>query len=70
MSMSRILGVILVVIGLFLLILAWSSTHAIPDKLTAVATGRPTQSTIWYIITGLVMLIGGGALWIGGRPKP
>ena len=70
MSTSRILGAILVVVGLVLLVFAWSSSHAVADKVTAAATGRFTQSTILYLITGLIAAIGGGALWIGGRPKP
>lgn len=70
MSMSRIVGMIFLVVGIVLLVLAWNSSHAIPDKLSAAATGRFTQATMWYMITGLVMFIGGGALWIGGRPKP
>lgn len=70
MSISRILGVILVVVGLVLLAFAWSSSHAVVDKVTAITKGRFTQSTISYLIAGLVTVIGGGALWIGGRPKP
>lgn len=69
MSIFRILGIISFVVGIVLLIFAWNSSHAIADKLSEVTTGRFTGSTMWYMITGIIMLIGGGALWIGGRPK-
>jgi hypothetical protein len=70
MSISRILGIISVIVGLVLLAFAWSSSHAVTEKVAAATTGRFTQTTIWYIIIGLIMVIGGGCLWIGGRPKP
>lgn len=70
MSISRILGIILVVVGLVLLGFAWSSSHAITDKATALAKGRFTQATMAYLICGLAAVIGGAALSMGGRPKP
>jgi len=69
MNIFRILGIILVVVGVVLLAMGLSSTDAISDKVAVVATGRHTKTTIWYIITGLIMLVGGGALWLRGRPK-
>lgn len=70
MSVFRILGVISVVLGLVLLIFAWNSIHTIPDILSIITTGRFTGSTMGYLLTSIVMLIGGSSLWIGGRPKP
>ena len=69
MNASRISGAILVVVGLVLLVFAWSSSHAVVDQVTAAAKGRFTQSTMAYLITGVIAVLGGGALWIGGRPK-
>jgi hypothetical protein len=69
MSVSKILGVILIVVGLVLLTFAWTSSHAVADKVTEAFIGRFTQSTICYLITGLVAVIGGIALWVGGLPK-
>jgi hypothetical protein len=70
MSISRIIGIILLIVGIFCLGFVWSSTHAPLDQVTAVATGRFTQVTMWYLIAGIAMIVGGGALFIGGRPKP
>ena len=69
MSLSRIVGIILVVVGIVLLVFAWSSSNAVVDKVTAAAKGRFTQSTMAYLIAGLVSAIGGAALVLGGRPK-
>lgn len=69
MSLSRILGIILLVVGMVCLVFGISSSHAVVDKVAVAATGRFTQLTILYIIGGLTMLLGGGALFIGGRPK-
>lgn len=70
MSIFRILGVILVAVGLVLLVFGWNSSHAVVDKVAEATTGRFTQTTIGYIVGGIAMVIGGWALWRGGRPRP
>ncbi len=69
MSLVRISGIILVVVGFICLGLGLSSSQALVEKVATATTGRFTQPTIWYIISGIAMVIGGGALWVGGRPK-
>lgn len=70
MSMSRIVGIILLIVGIVCLGFGWNSANTVVDQVTAAATGRFTHDTMWYIIAGIVMVVGGGALFIGGRPKP
>lgn len=69
MSVSRIVGIILFVVGIVCLYFGFSSSNAPLDKLSSAATGHFTQHTMGYIIGGIVMIIAGGALFIGGRPK-
>ncbi len=70
MSVSRILGIILLIVGVVCLGFGWNSSNAVVDQVAVAATGRYTHDTMWYIIAGIAMIVGGGALFIGGRPKP
>jgi drug/metabolite transporter (DMT)-like permease len=70
MSISRIVGLILVVVGILCLFLGFNSTQAPLDRVAETVTGRFTKHTMMYIVSGIVMLLGGAALFIGGRPKP
>lgn len=69
MSISKMLGIIILVVGIVCLWFGVHSSNAPVDQLTEAVTGRFTQHTMWYIIGGIIMIIGGGALFIGGRPK-
>lgn len=69
MSISKILGIILLVIGIVCLCFGINSSNAPIDQLANATIGRFTQSTMGYIISGIVMIIAGGALFIGGRPR-
>jgi uncharacterized membrane protein HdeD (DUF308 family) len=69
MTVARILGIILLVIGIVCLYFGINSSNAPLDQLVEATTGRFTRHTMGYIIGGIVMIIGGGLLFIGGRPK-
>lgn len=69
MSVSRIVGIILLVVGIACLYFGFSSSHAPVDQVVGATTGRFTQSTMWYIMGGIVMAAGGATLFIGGRPR-
>ena len=69
MSISRIVGIILFVVGIVCLYFGFNSSNAPVDQLSKAVSGRFTQQTMWYIIGGIVMIIAGGALFIRGRPK-
>ena len=68
MSSNRLIGVVLLVVGVALLIVGMNSSHSIADQATNAMTGRFTEKTTWYIIGGiglgviglLVTLFGGG----------
>ena len=69
MSISRVLGVVLLIVGVVCLGFGLNSSNAVVDQVSEAATGRFTHDTMWYIISGIAMIVGGGALFIGGRPK-
>ena len=58
MNSQRIIGIVLVVIGIALLIVGMNSSHSVADQVSNTFTGRFTQATTWYIIGG----IGAGVL--------
>ncbi len=69
MRVSRILGIILIVVGIVCLYFGFTSSHSPLDQLSSATTGHFTRHTMGYIIGGIVMIVGGGALFIRGRPK-
>ncbi len=69
MNISRILGLILLVVGIVCLGFGWNSSQTVVNKLAGATTGRYTSDTMWYIFGGIAMALGGAALFLGGRPK-
>jgi len=67
MSMSRIAGIVSLVIGVVLLIFAYQASNTAVEELSNTLTGRYTDQTMWYLILGIAAAIGGGALLIFGR---
>jgi drug/metabolite transporter (DMT)-like permease len=66
MTPTRILGVMALVLGIILLAIGRDSSNALADQLSDVVTGRYTDRTMWYIITGAVAAVGGGLLIVFG----
>jgi uncharacterized membrane protein len=68
MSPQRILGIVLLVVGVAVLIYGVNASHSMADRLSDTFTGRFTEATTWYIIGGaasgllglLLVAVGGG----------
>lgn len=70
MSAQRILGTVLLVVGLSLLIIGMNSSHSVADRVSDTFTGRFTQATTWYIVGGIASaLLGGLLVMFGVRVK-
>lgn len=67
MSMSRIAGIVSLVIGVVLLIFAYQASNTAVEEISNTLTGRYTDQTMWYLILGIAAAVGGGALLIFGR---
>ncbi len=52
MSMPRICGIVLLVVGVILLIVGMNASHSAADQISNTFTGRFTQNTAWYIFGG------------------
>jgi hypothetical protein len=66
MNTQRILGIVLLVVGVAVLIIGMNASHSMADQVSNTFTGRFTQATTWYILGGaaaglfglLLLLIG------------
>ena len=53
MSPQRILGTVLLIVGVILLIIGMNASHSVTDQVSRTFTGRLTQGTTWYIVGGI-----------------
>jgi hypothetical protein len=58
----RIFGIVLLIIGLVTLGFGINSSQAVGEKVIENLSGRFTSNTMWYIIGGIALIVGGGAL--------
>ncbi len=64
MNAQKLLGLVLLVVGLILLFFGWNASQSMGEELTETFTGRFTDETMWYLIGGAVMSIVGLVLTI------
>jgi drug/metabolite transporter (DMT)-like permease len=67
MSPQRIAGIVLLVLGVVLLIFGINSSNSVVDRVSEGVTGRFTDTTMWYIVGGIVLGITGLALSVMGK---
>jgi hypothetical protein len=64
---NRIIGVVILAVGIVLVIFGMNASQAPLDQVSQTFTGRFTQTTMMYLIVGIVAVIGGGLLALSGR---
>ena len=70
MNPQRILGVVLLIVGVILFIVGMNSSHSVADRVSNTFTGRFTEATTWYIVGGIAAaLLGLLMALLGGRGK-
>jgi hypothetical protein len=62
MNIFRVLGMTVLVIGVVLLVFGISATQKTGEKVRDELTGHYSSSTVWYIIGGLALIVGGAGL--------
>lgn len=67
MNAPRLVGLVLLILGIVLLIFGINATHAIGERAVETVTGKYSEGTMWYIVGGIVGIVAGGALLIFGR---
>jgi len=65
MSSTRILGVILLVVGSVLIIAGVIASRSLADSLSSAFLGRFTEHTMWYFILGVASAAAGLVLALG-----
>ncbi len=62
MASSKLIGIVLLVVGIALLYFGYQSTQSLGDQLTETVTGRFTDNTMWYLIGGAAAVAAGAFL--------
>ncbi len=69
MDISRVLGIAALVVGAILLFFGLHSIQSVTEQVVEGVSGRYTDHTMWYIISGAVLLILGAAFTFKGCCK-
>ena len=67
MNVTRLLGAVAVVVGIILLGFGINSSQAFTDQVMENVVGRFTDHTMWYIIGGAALIVGGLFAFINGK---
>lgn len=67
MSTSRIIGIILLIVGAGLLFFGMQATGSLTEEVHETLTGRFTDTTTWYLLGGGAALIVGIIMLARGR---
>jgi uncharacterized membrane protein YidH (DUF202 family) len=57
MGPQRILGIVLLIVGIVLLAFGLHASNSAADQITNTFMGRFTQTTMWYIIGGIALAV-------------
>jgi hypothetical protein len=58
----RVLGIIIFLMGLVLIGYGLSPSLAVTEKVIEGVSGRDTHTTVWYVLGGLILALGGVSL--------
>lgn len=67
MSPARIVGIVILVIGLIMLFFGWQATESFGEQVRETFTGQFSDSTQWYLIGGAALTVGGLLLALFGK---
>ena len=59
MDVTRALGIIALIIGVIVLGFGLNSTQAVTEKVVEGLFGRYTEGTMWFIVSGITLIIFG-----------
>jgi len=59
MGYQRLVGVVLLVVGILLLYFGWQASESLGDQISQTFTGRFTQEAMWYLIGGAAAAVAG-----------
>lgn len=59
MGGQKVLGLVLLVVGILLLFFGWQSTESVGEQISETFTGRFSDETMFYLIGGAAALVAG-----------
>ena len=62
MQLQRLLGLVLLVVGAFVLIMGIRATDSFGSQFSRFFTGSPTDRAVWLTLGGAVIIIAGAAM--------
>ncbi|QJD58457.1 DUF3185 family protein [Pseudomonas sp. gcc21] len=62
MATQKMIGIVLLALGLILLYFGWQSSQSLGDQVVETFTGRFTEGTMWYLIVGGMAIVAGAIL--------
>jgi len=62
MGSSKLIGIVLLVVGVILLYFGYQSSQAVGNQVAEALTGRFTNETMWYLIGGAAATAAGAFL--------
>jgi hypothetical protein len=68
MNPPRLIGLVLLLVGVGLLMVGMHASNSVADQVHNTFTGRFTDATTWYILTGSVSGVLGLVMLIAGPP--
>jgi hypothetical protein len=71
MSTQRMLGIVLLILGVILLVMGRNASHSMADQVNNTFSGRFTDRTTWLFVGGIALGLLGlfMALFTGGRRR-
>lgn len=67
MNSQKLVGVVLLVVGVILLYFGYQSSQSLGDQVSETFTGRFTEGTMWYLIAGAAALAAGAFMLLRKR---
>jgi len=61
MSAQRLIGVIVIVIGIALLVVGFRASDSIASQFSKFFTGTPTDRAVWFTLGGIAAIVAGVA---------
>ncbi len=62
MKSQKLVGLVLLVVGIILLFFGWQSTESVTEQVSESLTGRYTDETLWFLIGGAAAIVAGAFL--------
>jgi len=62
MSIFRILGLVVLAVGVMLLVCGYNASQSVSERVVEGLTGYFSNQTMWYILGGVAAIVGGAVM--------